>query len=384
MKVVIWANFPSPHQADFYAALRQSGVDLRVVYQSPLLESRRSLGWAQPASQPAGESFLPSQMSPLEHVTDWRERIHVIPGYGFGTNRWLVRQLSRAGVPWVHWSENSQPSWRSALTWGLKKWYAHKVNNYALGAFAIGERATQDFVRWGIRLEKCAQLFYAIDGVPRDVERDCVTREFVGDECAFVYAGNLCHRKATLLLLEAFAKISAQSNSKLVLVGNGPQESTARRYLKSMGLDHQVLFRGVVPNEAIGSVIQCTQVLVLPSRFDGWGVVLNEGASAGLALIASDAVGAAYHLVEPGWNGFRVRAGSVGSLQRAMSVYASEPALAYVHGRNSTMLFQNFTPARNAERFITAVRGWQAAAGKTRMFPVPQPMPQHFQPQRAA
>jgi glycosyltransferase involved in cell wall biosynthesis len=384
MKVVIWANFPSPHQTDFYAALRMSGVDLQVVYLAPLDESRRTLGWSEPASLPAGEGFLPSGVSPLDYVQGWRQQIHVITGYGYRVNRSLVRKLSREGVPWVHWSENSQPSWRSVLTWGLKKWYAQKVNHHALGAFGIGERATQDFVRWGIRLEKCAHLFYAIEGAQSDFERDNITSKFVGDGFAFVYAGNLCHRKATLLLLEAFSTISTHSNAKLVLVGNGPQERAARHYVESMGLHNKVLFRGVVPNAAIGSVLKCGQVLVLPSRFDGWGVVLNEGASAGLALIASDAVGAAYHLVEPGWNGLRVSAGSVGSLQRAMSVYASEPALAGEHGRNSAMLFQNFTPLRNAERFITALHAWQAAARQKPLLSAKLPDPRNVVAQRAA
>ena len=58
-------------------------------------------------------------------------------------------------------------------------------------------------------------------------------------------------------------------------------------------------------------------VFVLPSRYDGWGVVVNQALAAGLPIITSDEVGAGFDLVEPGSNGFRVRAGEVDDLHRA-------------------------------------------------------------------
>jgi glycosyltransferase involved in cell wall biosynthesis len=112
----------------------------------------------------------------------------------------------------------------------------------------------------------------------------------------------------------------------------------------------------------MASVLSCGHVLVQPSLYDGWGVVLNEGASSGLALIASDRVGAAYHLIEPGRNGFRVPGGSMDSLANAMRHYASQRALANEHGARSLELFQNFTPAASVERFKTAVRSWLTSA----------------------
>lgn len=361
MKVAIWANYPSPHQTDFYDALRSSGVDLQVVFLGSMAKSRQAMGWSDTNNSLENECFLPQGMDPFRLVSDWQERLHVIPGYGRRFNLSLLKRLSHASVDWVHWSENSQPSWRSYLSWGLKKWYAQQVNRFALGAFAIGECAAADFQNWGIGIEKIAHLYYSVKGVVDSQVEDQVTKNFVNSRQTFVYVGSFNKNKATLSLLRSFVKVAEVSNSCLVLVGNGPLEKQCRDYVEESNLQNHVLFRGVVPRESIGSILKCCDTLVLPSRYDGWGVVLNEAASAGLALIASTQVGAARHLIVPGWNGFLVKAGSIDSLAYAMKAYANAPELATLHGKNSLHQFQDFTPAMNAERFTSAITGWKSA-----------------------
>src|SRR5262249_36620557 len=125
-----------------------------------------------------------------------------------------------------------------------------------------------------------------------------------------------------------------------------------------------VHFRPPVESSAIGAVIERCDVLVLPSRHDGWGMVLNEAASLGKALIATDACGAAHHLIEPGANGFRIRAGSQAELERAMSAYCLAPSLAARHGAESLRRFADFTPERNALRLEEAL---ESLAPETRL-----------------
>jgi glycosyltransferase involved in cell wall biosynthesis len=363
MKVAIWANSPSPQQADFYAALRRHNIDLRVFYLEHLSESRRALGWTEPERLPAGETILQFTTNPLHELDDWRDLVHVIPGYSRRVHRRLAVQLSRAGVPWVHWSECSRPVWRAYVTWTVKRWYAAMVNRSALGAFGHGIMAARDFQKWGIRPEKIAHLYYSVDGVRPNTRPDAETAAFVADRTAFVFVGSLCHRKACDVLLNAFAQIAGDRNGPvLVMVGDGPQADQYRSLAAKLRLADRVLFRGTLPPTSVGSVLKCCHVLVLPSSFDGWGVVLNEGASAGLALIATDRVGAAYHVLEPGLNGYRVRSGSRQSLAAAMRAYARDPSIAHLHGEHSRARFQLFTPDANAVRFVSAIRGWLAGA----------------------
>jgi glycosyltransferase involved in cell wall biosynthesis len=106
-------------------------------------------------------------------------------------------------------------------------------------------------------------------------------------------------------------------------------------------------------------------VLILPSRHDGWGFVLNEAASLGKALIASDGCGAAHHLIEHEVNGYRFPVGDRGALSLAMLAYCRNRGLERRHGAESLRIFEDFTPERNAQRLEEALVSLQCVDSTT-------------------
>ena len=85
----------------------------------------------------------------------------------------------------------------------------------------------------------------------------------------------------------------------------------------------------------------------------------------GLALIGSEKAGAAHHLIRSGMNGFRVRPDSVDSLRSALLAYVRNPCLAANHGAVSLSVAEEFTPERNAQRFVAAIESWRSMNGKS-------------------
>jgi glycosyltransferase involved in cell wall biosynthesis len=127
--------------------------------------------------------------------------------------------------------------------------------------------------------------------------------------------------------------------------------------IQQLGIEDKVYLLGAYPSERISKVYTAADVFVLPSRFDGWGAVLNEAASLGLPLIGTDLCGASWHVIGEGLNGYRVPAASAGKLARAMRAYVGSPALTIKHGAASRdLFFQEFTPEKNAERLINSLR----------------------------
>jgi glycosyltransferase involved in cell wall biosynthesis len=78
-------------------------------------------------------------------------------------------------------------------------------------------------------------------------------------------------------------------------------------------------------------------------------MVLNEAATAGLPLVATDGVGAARELVEDGVNGFRVPAGDERALGDALRRLAEDGAFRTAAGERSRELAARLTPAAWAE-----------------------------------
>lgn len=366
LKCVLWTSIPTHHQRHFLDALRRSGVDLQVRYYRTVGPERRALGWSTPESLPPGEQYVDPAPSALDTLQDWRGHVHVIPGYGNRFLRRLCVAVSKERVSWVHWSEWARPGLRWLATYPVKRWYARMVNEYALGAFGTGHTAVRDFRRWGIHVQRVAALPYAPPAADSRAMPDPVCAEFRSGRRAFLYLGSLSGNKGTDLLLRSFSRIASRdSRWVLLLVGNDQSKSQFKRLAKKLGIEQRVLFRGAVPAAEVSGVLKTADVLVLPSRYDGWGAVLNEGASMGLALVASDNAGAAWHLIDPGENGFRVRAGSASSLAEAMKAYVSNPRLAETHGAHSQELFTAYTPERNARRFVNSIQSW-LAMGATR------------------
>ena len=360
-RLLIWTRIPTHHQSAFFEALRSRGVDLVVHYLQHVEADRLSLGWDAHPELPAGETYTGMSLRALERCADWRERIHIIPGYSPPFLLHLVGFLSRRRVPWLHWSEHSWPRRRAHLTFTVKWVYGHLARYRALGALAIGELARQEFIRWGIPANRIRFLPYAVPRVTVPVGFEPAETPMEGPR--FLFLGQLCPRKGIDLLLLAMRDVLvAQPNARLELVGNDEPGRVYERIAERLEITHAVQFSGAMEAGHVGSALQRCDVLILPSRHDGWGVVLNEGASLGKALIASDACGAAHHLIAPEINGYRFPAGDRFALANAMLAYCRTPSLARRHGAESLRMFEDFTPERNAVRLEEALLSLQSTA----------------------
>lgn len=367
LRLLIWMNMPSHHQSAFFNALKKVGIDLVVHYYGGMNKGRLEQGWGRPDNLPPGERFVRGEVGSLKECPDWRARIHVVPGYGSTFLRILVRTLSSEGIPWMHWSEPAYEGLRWWISYPLKRWYARIVNNHAVRALAIGTMARDDFRRWGINEDKISIFPYAVEGLSPSVPPDPEVHEFTARfSTAFMYVGLLCHRKATDILIEAFSRVvTAQPGSGLVLVGKDSGEGNYRKLAEKFDLSERILFRGPIPANSVASVLRCCQVFILPSRFDGWGMGLNEAASLGKALISTEKCGSAHHLIVHGENGFRVLPDNSEALSEAMIRYATDPELVERHGKRSATLFAEYTPEKNALNFLKILEEWMSPYLKT-------------------
>lgn len=360
LRLLIWTSIPTHHQSSFFASLRSRGIDLVVHYLQHVNTERLSLGWADYEKLPRGERYMAASLRTLDVCADWRERIHIVPGYSQVFLLQLVWHLSDQRVPWLHWGEHSWPRPRAYLTYAIRKFYWQMVRRHALGALAIGDLAREEFVRWGIPADRIRFLPYALPRVSVPAELEPV--EMPIDRPSFLYLGQLCARKGIDLLLLAMRDVlTFHPGARLEMAGRDEPGGVYERMAERLEISHAVRFSGVVDATRIGAVLQRSEVLILPSRHDGWGVVLNEAASLGKAMIASDACGAAHHLIDPEVNGFRFPTGDRSALTGAMLAYCRNPSLASRHGAESLRVFEDFTPERNAHRLEEAIESLESS-----------------------
>lgn len=119
----------------------------------------------------------------------------------------------------------------------------------------------------------------------------------------FLFAGSASLHKGIPYLATAWKKISAGQTAQLTIAGHWALSPSARSMF-----DEKARLIGSVPRSDLESLYLHSDVLVLPSLFDGFGMVVTEAFAHGLPVIVTDRVGASSLVVE-GRNGFVVRAG---------------------------------------------------------------------------
>ncbi len=136
-----------------------------------------------------------------------------------------------------------------------------------------------------------------------------------------VYCGRFHPRKRVDLALDAFLRIAHdRPDWDFVLVGQGDLESRLREMVPAE-LAHRVKwFPFATDQEELAALYHACDVLVLPSDYEAWALVVNEAVAAGLALVTSDVVGAAYELVIPGVNGEQFAKGNVDELTTKLRI----------------------------------------------------------------
>ncbi len=145
---------------------------------------------------------------------------------------------------------------------------------------------------------------------------------YAGSHVVFVSIGHAVPVKGWDLLVQAFAKVAAvDTRARLLLVG-GINRSGETHFAAALmaavgrkGLDDRVRFTGHTPE--IASFLAASDVLVMPSRSEGFSCALIEGLDAGLPCVAAR-VGIAEDVIRAGHNGLLVERGQEQPLAEAL------------------------------------------------------------------
>lgn len=84
--------------------------------------------------------------------------------------------------------------------------------------------------------------------------------------------------------LDTLIKAAPMIDAKVIIAGRGRDEARLRNMARGLNVE----FAGFVPEEQKASLMAGASVLVLPSRFEGWGIVVLEAAASGRPVVASD------------------------------------------------------------------------------------------------
>lgn len=161
-----------------------------------------------------------------------------------------------------------------------------------------------------------------------------------------LYAGKMTEGKRAADLLEAYIRLSPDSRAEphpyLLFVGDGEMREPLKRRVSKLGWN-SVRFLGFKNQTELPRYYDLCDVLVLPSVYETWGLVINEVMNAGRAVIVSDRVGCGPDLIREGENGYIFKAGNTEELSRALRRVIADTDRLHTMGKKSLEIIDKWS-----------------------------------------
>ena len=323
MKLLFLTVMPSPYQRQLFRAIDAlPDIDLSVLYFTAGAHDRE---WKRPDLYPF-EQVLPGRtltwLGPSAHwnpaVMDRIATIDpdlvVVSDYSALTAQLAMRRLRRRRTPFLFWGEVPGFSNRGRVGRSIRAILQAPLD-HAAGIVGIGSVAA-DAYRHLVPGKPVFNIPYFCDLAPYRAARQTAGANRTSVDILF--SGQLIARKGLDVLIRAFNEIApAHPAARLRVLGAGP----GRQMYESMvaeAVRDRVIFMGHQDPADLPAIFATADIFCLPSRHDGWGVVVNEALGAGLPIVASSATGAAHDLVTEGTNGFITPTDDVAALTDAL------------------------------------------------------------------
>ena len=178
------------------------------------------------------------------------------------------------------------------------------------------------------------------------VDRDAVRASWgasPGDR-VILFCAKLQPWKRPFDVLRAFVEARVP-NSILVFAGEGALRTELEAEVAALGVFSRVRILGFVNQSQLPAVYKSAEIMVLPSEYEPFAVVVNEAMCCGCPVITSDLVGAAYDLVVPGRTGFVYPCGDTAALAEILKEVLADPARLDSLRRTALARMQSWSPA---------------------------------------
>jgi glycosyltransferase involved in cell wall biosynthesis len=275
------------------------------------------------------------------HSHNWSLFIETALGGGMAHVPALVHTIHG---PYLDHGPGRTAALKRAVRHLLERRLAPRFRSIAAVSRAIARYAVEEV---GLRPGQVTTVHNGIaDGVAPAPER----RE-AGRPVTFIATGRLAPVKNHPLLLRAFAHVARElPETRLLLVGDGPQRAEIERLVDQLGVRGAVSLLGF--RSDVGRLLASADAYVLSSRYEGISMALLEAMQSGLPAVATR-VGGIPETVVDGETGLLVAPDDEPALRQAMLRLARDPDLRLALGSRARELqAREFSLAATTRRYL--------------------------------
>jgi glycosyltransferase involved in cell wall biosynthesis len=397
MRLAALLTHPIQYFAPLFRTLAaQPGLELTVYYGSrrgtvPLLDPGfgKAYAWDTPLLEGYRYKFLPGlfreadntpptrQLNPsiVNEITPRRYDAVWVHGYMGGTCRLAILTALMKGVPVLMRGESHLRVDRPSTAKKYVKYLVLRALFRRLAGFLyIGALNKTYYQHFGVPESRLFWCPYTVDNAFFRHHAETLAPQRhelragwgIDDERPVIlFAGKLVAMKQPLLLLEAYRRVHQRHHCALLMAGDGPLRGELETEIRESSIP-DVRITGFLNQSEMPKAYAAADLLVLPSRAEPWGLVVNEAMNFSLPIVVSDRVGCGPDLAQPGLNGEVFEHSSADALEAVLDRCISQPERLLELGRASLQRIQQWglpETARGITQALSAVVGKAVGEG---------------------
>lgn len=176
------------------------------------------------------------------------------------------------------------------------------------------------------------------------------------DKVYVITVGQFIERKGFDLLLEGWNRLGGK-NAELIIIGGGDDRGKYEAFITENKLDN-VSIIDFLDKKALYEYYKASDIFILPTREDVWGLVINESMACGLPVMSSDNCIAAQELIEQGENGFIYPVYDIEAMKNYLQMLIDDKELRDRIAENNIKKIQGNTIENIGKKHIEDIEDW--------------------------
>jgi glycosyltransferase involved in cell wall biosynthesis len=240
---------------------------------------------------------------------------------------------------------------------GWKEFFKSLIIKQFDGYFNFGTLSKNYLLSLGAKAKKMLVNRNCVDNKAlRDIYQKCLPQRTEKQKKLnlasknFIFVGRLIEYKNLFHFIEAFGMATTKTKNEwgIIILGDGEQKEDLQRFVFEKNIQNLSFQKGVSWQQ-VPEYLALSDVLVLPSYSEPWGLVVNEAMACGLPVMVSEKCGCAVDLVKNGENGFVFSPNNIDQLTGLLLKFINQEVDFEKMGRVSKQIIQEYSPENVAK-----------------------------------
>lgn len=350
MKVLFLATIPSPYRVNFFNELGKF-CELTVLFEKEF-SAERSDEWKKHKIEnfkaiflkgvavKTNKAFCPEVIQVYKKIPN---DVLIIGGYNTPTSMYLITYLRHHKIPFILSADGAQIKNEKKLAYKIKKHFISSASMW----IGTSQSTTDYFVHYGAK-EDSVRVYpftsiYDEQVLSRPVseqEKQRIRKELdIDDRYTIISVGQFIYRKGFDILLNAACELPR--NIQFYIIGGEPTEEYTQLIKK--GNLSNIHFLPFMDSRKLQEYYKASDLFVLPTREDIWGLVINEAAAAALPIITTNQCVAGVEFIGKYGNGLLVEKDDVQALANGITMVLDDRIMQKKMASASLKAAHNYT-----------------------------------------